>query len=624
MRRRRRGLDRALRAAGARLVALQCVGADALECTVDVLGRGLAALVPGHADRAGRCVAAVAAGLLDADRQRLLSQQEGLRMSLLSAIREAKWNLRASEARFDEVVTASASGVMITDLDGRFIRVNEAVCAILERTADELTALTLFDVVHPDYADALRSDYADLLAGRAERLKQSQQLEREDGDYARVTLTASLLRGVDGGPSHFVTVVEDGTELVLLRNELSRQALHDVLTGLPNRHFFGSHLEGAVRRAGEHGVTLFHLGLDAFGAIAHGFGRHAAEQVLVTVARRLPAFATGGMVARFGGDEFGLLRVNTADTPPVRETVAALNRALGEPIQIDAGTVAITASVGVVDRPVASSNPEDLLLAADFALRRAKSRGPGQHERYDPATDARERHTDALAASMAGARASGEVTVAYRPVAALATGEVVGHEARLRWDHPALGVLGHHRCVALAERSGLVLALGAWLLRTAVDQLRWRRTTAPVLVPLSKHQLHDEALPELVAKVLSDTRLPPTRLRIGLPAPALSAGAGLPTLTALAALGVPVVLDAFTLGDLPLVEDLPVSAVRVPPSLTRRHASPLSAALATLPALVHSAGARVIVDGVSTAAEADWWRGAGADEATGDHVGPPV
>ena len=607
------------RAVGGRLVELQCAGPDALECTVDVLTRGLGALHPGQGERVGRCVAAVAAGLLDADRRRLLAQQESMQLSLLTAVREAKWNLRASEARFDEVVTASASGVMITDLDGRFIRVNEAVCAILERTSDELTGLTLFDVVHPDYADALREDYAALLAGRTERVKQSQQLMREDGDYARVTLTASLLRGVDGGPGHFVTVVEDGTELVLLRNELSRQALHDVLTGLPNRHFFSSHLEGAVRRAGDHGVTLFHLGLDSFATVAHGFGRRAAEQVLVAVARRLPAFADGGMVARFGGDEFGLLRQNTAATPSVLETVTALNQALGKPIEIDGGTVAVSASVGVVERPMSSSRPEDLLLAADFALRRAKVRGPGQFERYDPAEDARDRQTDALAASMAGARASGQVGMGYRPVASLLTGEVTALEARLSWDHPQHGRLGHDRCVALAERSALMQSTGAWLLRTAAHQIRWRRT--PLLVALSRQQTRDAALVPLVTSVLSDTRVDPSQLRIALPASVLSAGDGLTTLTTLAELGVPIVLDGFTLADLPLLEDLPVAYVRVP---TCRPDSLLSTALTTLPALVHTAGARLIVDNVSSSADADWWRSAGADEATGDHVGPAV
>lgn len=612
------------RAVGARLVEMRCVGEGALECTMDVLGRGLPALWPTRAERVARCVGAVAGGFADADRTRLLAQQESMHVSLLSAVREAKWSLRASEARFEEVATASASGIMITDLDGRFIRVNAALSAILERRADDLTPLTLFDVVHPDHADALRADYAALLAGKTERIKQIQQLMREDGDYARVTLTASLLRGADGVPAHFVTVVEDGTELVLLRNELSRQALHDVLTGLPNHHFFSSHLESVIRQAGKHGITLFHIGLDAFFSIAHGCGRRVAEQVLVTVARRLTAAFPGDMVAHFDGDEFGIVRKNSAGTPTVPLTVAELTRVLGEPITVDGTTVAVTASVGVVDRPTSAAQPADLLRAADFALRRAKARGPGQFECYHPEQDAVDRTTHALAASMAHARAAGQITVHHRPIVSLDSGKAVGQEARLEWAHPTRGVLGHRRCADLAEQTGLILSLGGWLLRTAADRARWqgrrRGSASALLVSLTPNQTCDDGLVPRVAGVLADTGLDPSLLRVGLATRALSAGRGLGNLRELSGLGVEVVADDFDLGGLPLLEDLPIAAVRVAAALAgRTRHTALDTALASLPPLVHQAGATVIVDGVRTAADATWWREAGADLATGDH-----
>ncbi|MGX7829747.1 EAL domain-containing protein [Actinokineospora sp. 24-640] len=612
------------RAVGARLVEMRCVGEGALECILDVLGKGLPALWPTHTERVTRCVGAVAAGFADADRTRLLAQQESMHVSLLSAVREAKWSLRASEARFEEVATASASGIMVTDLDGRFIRVNAALSAILERKAEDLVPLTLFDVVHPDYAGALRDDYAALLAGKTERIKQIQQLMRGDGDYARVTLTASLLPGAGGAPAHFVTVVEDGTELVLLRNELSRQALHDVLTGLPNHHFFSSHLEGVARQAGRHGITLFHIGLDAFFSIAHGCGRRAAEQVLVTVARRLTAAFPGTMVARFDGDEFGIVRKNSAESPTVALTVAEITRVLGEPITMDDTTVAVTASIGVVDRPTSAAQPADLLRAADVALRRAKARGPGQFECYHPEQDAVDRTTHALAASMAHARASGQVAVHDRPIVSLDSGKVVGQEARLKWAHPTRGVLGHRRCVDLAEQTGLILSLGGWLLRTAADRARWqgrrRGSTAALLVSLTPNQTCDDGLVARVAGVLDDTGLDPSLLRLGLPTRVLSAGRGLGNLRELSDLGVEIMADDFDLGGLPLVEDLPITAVRVAAGLAcRTRHTALDTALASLPSLVHQAGATVIVDGIRTAADAGWWHEAGADLATGDH-----
>lgn len=233
---------------GERVVAVGYVGEDGLRRTVEVLGKGLPALpefqtAGAHAERIALAIGALATGFLAANRRAVFEQQEQMNLSLLKAVRDAKWNLKESEARFDEVVTSSASGIIIVALDGRLVRANGAIGDILGYAADELNDTNLFDLVHPDTAEMLRGSMAAVVDGVADRVRQTQRLLRKDGDVARISLTASLLRDPDGAPSHFVTVVEDGTELMLLQSELSRQALHDVLTGLPNRQYFSTHLE---------------------------------------------------------------------------------------------------------------------------------------------------------------------------------------------------------------------------------------------------------------------------------------------------------------------------------------------------------------------------------------------
>lgn len=633
-------------AAGSALIALNCTHDDCLKSTMDVLGKGLLALrefqpVEKFAERIVLGLGALARGYAEAHRERVFEQQEAMKLAMLKAVRDARWNLRESEARFDEVVSSSTSGIMITDLDGRLIRTNTAIQAILGYSASELTELSLFDLVHPDFAPFLGNDYRTLLGGEVDRVKQSQRLLRKDGDVVRVSLTASLLRGDDDRPNHFVTVVEDGTELALLQNELSRQALHDVLTGLPNRQYFGTHLERAIRKADPaHGITLFHLGLDAFAMVADGLGRKVGEQLLVNVARRLKAVVhrEKAMVARFEGDEFGILVENGATTPEVATIVESINRELAEPIYVDGHGVAVQASAGVVHRPSRDSDPVELLRTADFALRRATAAGRGQWELYQPEAAAAGTETYALAASMPGAWETGQLSVIYRPEVSLVDRRITGVEALLRWDHPDQGVIPHDRCVDLAERTGLILSLGEWLMRTASRQVDWWRRglgrDLPLIVGLSGHQSADAGLRARIERVLDDTGLLPEHLVVGMPVTAVTkpGGKAVHNLAFLAGLGVRTMIDDFGTApdELTTVEDLPVRAVRVARRLVERRAraaeegsSVLSTALGVVPALVHGTETTVLVDGVHTREDVDWWRQAGADAALGDYFAPP-
>ncbi|WP_433264558.1 putative bifunctional diguanylate cyclase/phosphodiesterase [Actinosynnema sp. CS-041913] len=613
---------------GDELVALGYVGEAGLRCTSDVLGRGLLALpefqpVERSAERIVVGLGALATGFLAANRRAVFEQQESMQLTLLKAVRDARWRLQESEARFDEVVMSSASGVLIVDLEGRLLRANAAITEILGHTAAELTELTLFDLVHPDSVAGLREAMRQLLDGGHERIRQSQRLLRKDGDVARISLTTSLLRDADNRPAHFVTVVEDGTELMLLQGELNRQALHDVLTGLPNRQYFSTYLETALRRADPvYGVTLFHLDLDAFGMVCNSLGGRAGERLLVHVAQRLKTVLARekAMIARFEGDEFGILVENSATTPDIARIVAAVNDELSEPTFVEGHGLAVSASIGVVRRPSRDLEPAELLRAADQALRRAKAGRRGQWELFHPKQDAADRRTQALAVGMPGAWEHGEIGVRYRPVCGFAGG-VAGVEALLHWDREE--PLAHGECVALADQTGLILPLGEWLLRVAGGQARWWRQRdgieAPLVVDLSPVQSGDADLVSRVVRVLDDTGLPPDRLVVGMPVGVLSVAEAADNLTVLADMGVRTALHDFGLGpdDVAALESLPVTYVRVARRLVDHRATYVEA----LVSAVRASGVTIAVDGVRTAAQADWWRAAGADAGAGDYFG---
>jgi diguanylate cyclase (GGDEF)-like protein/PAS domain S-box-containing protein len=623
-----------IEALGANLVTLGHLGASGLRCTAEVLGKGLLALpefqpVERYAERIALAIGALGTGFAAANTESVLAQQESLQKSLLKAVRDANWNLKESEARFNEVVTSSSNGVLIVDLDGRLLRVNAAVVDILGHTAEELTGTLLLDLIEPGFAGMLGEAMADLVNGTAQRIRQSQRMLRKDGDAARLSLTASLLRGADDEPSHFVVVVEDGTELELLQSEIKRQALHDVLTGLPNRQFFTTQLETALRKADPvHGVTVFHLDIDAFGMVSNSFGGRVAERLLQHVAQRLQAVMAQekAMIARFGGDEFGVLVENTATTPDVGAIMKSINDDLIEPTYVDGHGLAVSMSAGVVHRPASDAEPVDLLRAADTALRKAKVRRRGQWEVFHPGQDALDRRDHAVAVTMPGAWENGEITVRYRPIVRLVDGDVSAVEAALHWDRPEAEALDHDRCAQLAEETGLILPLGEWLLRVAGGQSVWWRQRGQfdrsLVVRLTAHQSSDADLVSRVVRVLEETGLEAGRLAVSMPADVLLLADAADNLAVLAGLGVHVGLDDFGLGPLDpaAVSDLPVKSVRVAPALVERR-SPYVTALIPL---VRESGVTVAVDGIVSREQAQWWRAAGADFATGAHFGTSV
>ncbi|WP_197289138.1 bifunctional diguanylate cyclase/phosphodiesterase [Nocardia sp. NRRL S-836] len=624
-----------IEAAGADLAALGHLGKIGLRCTAEVLGKGLLALpefqpVERYAERIALAVGALGVGFTAANTESVLAQQESLQRSLLKAVRDANWNLKESEARFNEVVTSSTNGVLIVDPDGRLLQVNAAIGDILGKTPDELTGVPLLDLIEPGFDAMLREAMAELAAGTTERVRQSQRLRRGDGETARVTLTASLLRGADDEPIHFVVVVEDGTELALLQGELQRQALHDVLTGLPNRQFFTTQLEIALRKGDpEHGITVFHLDLDAFGMLRDSFGGRVVDRLLQHVTGRLKVLlaAEKVMIARFGTDEFGVLVENTASTPGIDTIMKSINEdLLLEPTYVDGHGLAVSVSAGVVHRPDADAEPLDVLRSAERALRKAKQGRRGQWELFHAGQDAEERQDDALAVQMPSAWENGEITVRYRPVVGLADGAVVGVEAAMHWERPDSAALGHDRCAALAEQTGLILPLGEWVLRVAAGQSMWWRQSGQsdraLAVRLTAHQSADADLVSRVVGVLDQTGLPADRLMISVPGGVLPMADAADNVAVLARMGVLTGIDDFGLGPLDfglLASDLPVQAVRVARGLVTSR-SPYVAAL--LP-LLRERGVSVAVDGIVSAEQARWWHAAGADFATGDHFGVP-
>jgi len=626
-------------AVGARLVEMRCAGKDSLGRSLELLGtamvrqpelRGLDRL----AERVVRLMAELAAGYTDALTRVTRDRYEGLNQALLASADDARQRHRTSQAHFAEVFRSSSSGIATIGRDGRFLRVNDALGGILERLPGELTGLTVFEVVHLADAEPLRGAYAALLDGSAGQLRQSCRVRCADGTDKRVSITGSPVRETDDArhADHVIAVIEGDSEVSLLQQRLTHQTLHDPLTDLPNRQFFRSRLEKALRQADrEHGITVYQLDIDGFSLITGGLGHETADRLLTSVAERLSAVVRkeNATVARLGADEFGVIVENSATTPDVVTLVERFTEELSEPVYLDGEHgLAASVSVGVVHRPDPGDAAAEVLRAAEATLHRAKSVGRGQWQLFDPVLDARDRETAALAVSMPGAWENGEIRVDYRPIVRLADGRRVGVEAVLCWDHPERGELRHRECVALAERTGLILPLGAWLLRVAGD--RAGRNGWPLSVALTAHQAADPDLVGGIRRIAAEAGLEFAEFEISFPSGALLAERGEATdnLRVLAEIGVRTALHGFgAVADTTFLREEPLHAIRIAPELTAGACpdpdSAVGAVLATVIETAHRAGVRVGVDGVETGEQADSWRAAGVDFALGG-LYPPV
>ena len=622
---------------GDRMVEAHFTGPDTLQRTVEVLGRTLLftpelADVDRLAEKVVAILGTLGARFATAMRLDAFDQQEEIKWALLQAKQGVERTLKVSEARFREVFDASALGIAITDLEGAVVEANEAMATILGGDGG-LVGESLLARFHPEDARLLTESYRHVREGVVDRFREQRRLVRSDGEPAWVHLAVSLLRDADGEPAYHVTMVEDVSELHLMQKNLDFLLLHDSLTGLSNRQHFITQLE-AVHSRSERGITLYHLDLDSFSLINNGLGHGTGDRLLKQTAQRLSAVVADedAVVARIGGDEFAIVVDNSATTPGVTTMIDMINDELAEPTFIDDRGIALTATIGVLDRPSRDWSVGELLRAANMTLHQAKAKGKRQWLPYDPHEDSRHRTWADIAASMPGALENGEIEVDFQPVVALADRSVIGVAAQLRW-----GSWGHRQCLELAEETGLSLPIGQWLLRHAGERMAgWHAdrtlTAVPLHVSLSPMQSRDEDLVGAVKRTLDETGLPVAELRITVNTGAVLTGGSDDNVQVLADSGIRTGLNAFHGGqdELALLTELPVDSVVIAGADVRRLAaepdrdSVLHTAMTALVSVVHQAGVTVVATGVASEDEADWWAKIGADAAQGDFYAPPL
>jgi diguanylate cyclase (GGDEF)-like protein/PAS domain S-box-containing protein len=587
----------------------------------------------------GVLVAAVTVSALVMIRQYVASR-ELVRLQRERAAREAA---RESEARFQSLVQHSSDIIALLDPAGTIRYVSPSIRRSLGHAPEALLGTRLSEHVHPD--DLVLAAQALVEAARSEDTYGPiiVRLVRKTGEWRTMECLATNLLD-DPVVAGIVVNARDVTERAALEAQLVHQAFHDPLTGLANRALFRDRVGHALQRTGRRReqVSVLFLDLDDFKTVNDSLGHAAGDRLLTSVAERLLNATRGcDTVARLGGDEFAVLLENTRDEDDALTVADRVAQALRAPLALEGSELQLCASIGLA-RARPEDGPEELLRNADVAMYRAKHAGKGRTEVFAPEMHAA--IVDRLTLEADLRRAINDPTCAqfavhFQPIVRLEDESVVGVEALARWNHPTRGPLPPTTFIPIAESSGLIVPLGAWVLREACRAGRhWaahRREMpdAPPLtltVNLSGRQLQAPGLVDDVAAALAESGLEPSSLVLEITETVImqQTEANLLTLHALKALGIRLAIDDFGTGysSLSYLQRFPIDILKIDKSFVdglSRGGS--DAALArTIIALGDTLALRCIAEGVEDDAQRTHLQALGCDYAQGFFFARPL
>lgn len=548
---------------------------------------------------------------------------------------DAGW--REGEERYALAMEGSAEGLWDWDMATGRVSPSPRLKALLGYAAGELNddPLAWRERIHPDDVDALRGATDDLRGGERPYVETVFRMRHRDGSWRWMHMRAVAVLGEDGRAVRAAGSLSDVTERKVAEELLLHNALHDSLTGFPNRTLLLDRVGLALRRGARMNRTcaVLCVGLDGFKVINDSLGHAVGDLLLDAVARRLEsALRSADTVARLGADVFAVLLDELRDPAEARVVADRVHEALAEPFPLQGRTVFATASIGIAGGGDGAA-AEVLVRDAETAMYRAKSRGRAGSEMFDATMQATALERLHLETDLRGAVEREEFELAYQPVVSLADGRIAGFEALARWRHPERGLLQPAGFISAAEDTGLIVPIGRWVLREACRQMReWNRRYGAALsvnVNLSPRQFADPALAADVAAALQETGLPAAFLKLEITENLLmgDAGGAAATLEELKTLGVDLCIDDFGTGysSLSYLHRFPIDTLKVDRSFIMRLGDGQTEQIVrTILVLARTLGMRAVAEGVETAEQADCLRAMGCEYAQGYRFSHPV
>ncbi|OWL83987.1 PAS domain S-box-containing protein/diguanylate cyclase (GGDEF) domain-containing protein [Halopseudomonas aestusnigri] len=566
-----------------------------------------------------------------------LVNQQGQITHFVSTGRDITERVLADEdrSRLNAILEATTDVVAIADAKGKVIYLNKSGHTLLSKVP----------VDHDDRGATSRALNAaqQLILGALAQAEKHGVWEREsvlkDSAGQNIYLHQVVMAHRDQSEriAYYSTIARNISERKQFEAQLQHQATHDLLTGLANRVLLAEQLQTEMHRARQlnHLTAVIFLDMDNFKRVNDSLGHSIGDQLLQQVGVRLGRYIRpNDILARYGGDEFVIIASDLTDVDTIPGILDKVKRAFDRPIRIARQDIFVSFSAGVAVYPDDGDSAETLLRNADSAMYQSKAIGGHSFRFYAPAMNERQQRLLALESELHRALERREFVLHYQPQANLATGEISGVEALLRWNHSKRGLVAPNDFIPLLEETGLIDEVGLWVLRQACQdmlQLKAEYGHAPrVSVNLSARQFSSGCLAEKVAAVLRDTRLPAEQLELEITEQMLinDLESSRSTLGALRDLGVTVAIDDFGTGycSLAYLKRLPLHVLKIDRTFVSGLPGDLNdlAIVEAITLLAHKLDLQVIAEGVETAAQLETLRALGCDMVQGYYLSKPV
>ncbi len=543
--------------------------------------------------------------------------------------------LHEREQLLRKIIETEPECVKLLDPDGNILEINPAGLVMLQSDdPGDVIGRPVERFVAPEYQSRLRAATQRVASGEPAILEM--EIVGLKGRRRRVEQHAAPLYGHDGRIRSILAVVRDISERADAESQVHYLAHYDLLTGLPNRALFRDRLLQAMAQAKRSDtlIAVMFLDIDDFKDVNDTLGHAVGDQLLKEIAQRIRScMREYDTVARFGGDEFGIIQTDVQTVEAAADLAERVLGMLGEPFHIEGHEIHSGASVGMTIYPFDDAQADALLRNADMAMYKAKREGRNRFQFYVAELNEMVQRRAALERDLRIALQKQQFRLHYQPQLDLTTGRIVGVEALLRWRHPERGEISPAEFIPVAESSGLIMPIGDWVLRTACREARtWQDAGLPpvrVAINLSAMQFRHRNLLDTITAALAESGLEPRWLEVELTESLImrDVRATIDTLQHLHELGVQIAVDDFGTGysSLSYLTRFPVSKIKLDKSFVRDVDKRDGAAIArTVIALGHSLNMKVMAEGVETEYQLRFLREHACNEVQGYYFSRPM
>jgi len=435
-----------------------------------------------------------------------------MRRNLLEDIRQREM-VEMELRKLHNAMLHSLNSVVITDAEGIVEYVNPCFEAASGYTMDEISGTKFNQIRHPLTSVDLYKEMWDTIK-KGQVWEGEIQNRKKNGEFFWNMLSIAPVKNSENVITHFISTHHDITERKSMEKRLNFLAYHDELTGLPNRTLLIDRFNQTCSRSKRsgHQLALLVLDLDRFKNINDTLGHSTGDKVLIEIADRLKGQARGGeTITRYGGDEFVILLSDVQESKTIANASQRILDIISEPIELEGRTLHVTCSLGVAIWPDNGNDLPALLSHADAAMYKAKQHGRDRFQFFTEELNSQNQKRMAMEHDLHSAIDNGEFQLYYQPQIDTSDGHIFGAEALIRWNHPKLGLITPANFIPLAEETGMILAIGQWVLETACQQaVQWHQQGYPNLIMsinVSVRQLEEPDFDMLLREILKKTKL---------------------------------------------------------------------------------------------------------------------